>query len=113
MGVCSLLCCGGEKEGSATCGGWGNCDSEKVEVVCVVGVSSECAWSAEMSRAVEIRGCRKIDFVGGGRDESGARLVTVGGFGSLLRDLKWPTFPDDVVVAMLDMLPPWVRGSAD
>lgn len=113
MCVCSLSWCGGEKEGSVGWGGWGNRDSEKVEVVCVVEGSSECARSAEMSRAVETLGCREIDLVGARWDESGARFVAVAGFGSLLRDLKWPTFPDDVVVEMLDILPPCVRGSAD
>lgn len=103
---------GGENEGSMKCGGCGNRDKEMVE--CGVRIALERSLSVENSRALG-RGERRDAFVFtvancGGR---GTDPKATDGFGSLFRELKMRIFPDDVVVEILEMLPPCVRGSAD
>jgi hypothetical protein len=89
MRVRLLSLCGGENDGSVRWGGFGNRDSENVEVVCGVRPSLESERSVEGSQV----------FGGGGRcgevvvtiarwEGKGSTPVTAGGLGSLFRDLK-------------------------
>lgn len=104
---------GGENDGSSKWGGCGKRDREKVE-----GVGSVCAWlececSDEKLNATgsgERRRCVDFTFAKG---VGNTGPVAAGGLGSLFLELKLRTLPDELVVTMLDMLPPCTRGSAD
>ena len=111
----SLSWRGGENEGSTKCGGCGKRDNENVDAVCGVRESLERKLSVENSKAVgrgDWRGGLVFTIARWG-GKGNTEPAATGGFGSLFRELKIRTFPVDVVVEMLEMLPPCVRGSAD